>query len=114
VNVHLPYPEDEHEVRLMVNDPQALAYEWIKAYGANLSGRTGGDDDEYVEISADELINTAMTHVKPERSWGGDYIVRGGLLESVNTDPLFWDKLAILKEIDIPAEKRGNFFSCSC
>lgn len=109
---HLPYPETEHSARLMCADPQALAYEWIKAYTANMNSHIGEDDGS--ELTVDELIETGMTHIDPEDKWGGDYIVRGGAFEGTGTDPTFWNHLSILKNINIPSEKRGNFFSCSC
>lgn len=104
---HRDYPEDQHQVRLMAGDPMAQAYEWIKAYAENLTDRA---EDEVVTM--DELIETAMTHVDTSSRWGGDYISRGGAFEGFSTDPTFWDKLAILKNIEIPTEKRNNFFSC--
>lgn len=109
---YLPFPEDQLDVRVMCNDPQALAYKWIVAYLENLNDRI--DDDDGEKITLDELIETAMTHMDENSRWGGDYIVRGGAFEGEGTDPTFWDKLAILRDIEIPEEKRGNFFSCSC
>lgn len=103
------YPESEHQVRVACGDPVALAYEWISAYAKNLSG-----DSEYETVTVEELIDTAMTHVDTNDRWGGDYISRGGLLEGVYVDDTFWDKLAILKGIEIPESNRNNFFSCSC
>jgi hypothetical protein len=125
---HLPFPEEELAPRLMCADPQALAYAWIRAYLENLNSRIQtedevmheGTDDEYTSeadgdlIDLDELIETAMSHVDTDSRYGGDYITRGGAFEGVGTDDMFWEKLAILKGIEIPEEKRGNFFSCSC
>lgn len=67
---------------------------------------------DYPPSDVDELINTAMSHVTDD-GWG-DYISRGGAFEGQYTDPTFWDKLAILKDLEIPQEKRNNFFSCAC
>lgn len=88
------------------------AYQWIEEYAESLSG-TDSEDQEYT-VTADELIDIAMTHVHTTKSWGGDYLVKGGLLEGEGTSPEFWEKLAIYKAMDIPHEKRNNFFSCSC
>jgi hypothetical protein len=109
---HLPYPEDQHDTRLLMGDPAAIAYEWIKGYAENLNRNNTYEDDGSVTV--DELIETALDNLESNSRWGGDYLSKGGLLEGVSTDPTFWDKLAILKEIEIPHEKRNNFFSCSC
>lgn len=108
---HLPYPEIEHTARIMVCDPVALAFEWIKAYGDQLSGEY---DEVFYHITADELIDTAMSNINLRAGSWEDYIVKGGLLEGTTVDPVFWEKLAILKGIEIPAEKRNSFFACSC
>ena len=99
------------QVRASLGDPVAEAWLWIKAYADSLSGEY--DDFEYT-VYPDELIDTAMSHVESESQWGGDYLVKGGLLEGKDVDPLFWDKLAILKEIEIPQSNRSSFFDCSC
>lgn len=116
-NEHLDYAESEHDARMLVGDPKAMAWAWIYSYAKGLGGSAGwGDDDEddYVEVTPEELIKTAMGNLETTDRWGGEYIVKGGLLEGVRVDPTFWDKLAILKDLDIPQDKRNNFFSCSC
>lgn len=95
------------------------AYAWIEAYALSLSGEY--DDVDYT-ITADELIETANTHL-PERNhrWGGDYIIKGGLLEGERTSVEFWDKFETLTG-KRPAPKDSSdvwshspsFFSCSC
>lgn len=109
---HLPYPEIEHTARVMVGDPVALAFEWIKAYGDQL---TGVDyDDIFYHITVDELIDAAMVTINSTSDWPEEYIFRHTLLDNEEVDPVFWDKLAILKGIEIPSEKRNNFFPCFC
>lgn len=101
------YPKEEHEVRLAIGDPAALAFMWIKAYAANLSNQEN-------TITEDELIQYGVDWAESTSQWGGDYLVRGGTLEGTGTDPLFWDKLAEFTGKEIPEDKRENFFSCSC
>jgi hypothetical protein len=109
----LDYPEEEHSARLIIGDPVAEAYEWIKAYAKSIS-RDGYDEDYgSQEITAEELISTASNNIQNKDGWG-DYISKGGLLEGMSVDSTFWDKLSIIKGIEIPANKRNNFFSCSC
>jgi hypothetical protein len=109
---HRPYPADQEQVRIMCGDPQALAYKWIESYLENLNSHLRREDGDE-EVTLDELIDTAMSHLDESGRWG-DYITRGGAFEGVDTDPMFWEKLAILKGIEIPDEKRVSFFSCSC
>lgn len=106
-------PEEEHRARLLLGDPQAVARQWIEDYAAQLNDGAY-DDDTCGRVTADELIETAMTNVEASGRGWGDYLSKGGLLEGTSTSPEFWEQLAILKEIDIPHEKRNNFFSCSC
>lgn len=114
---HHPYPDETPDLikaRMICGDPAALGYAWIEAYNENLNNMLQGhreDDYEHYGITVDELIDTALTHV--EDGWS-DYIVRGGVFEGFSMDPTFWDKLAALKGIDIPSDKRGTIFSCSC
>ena len=62
-------------------------------------------------IEVADWLDTALSHIN--NSWG-DYISRGGVFEGHGTDPVFWDKLSILREEEIDHDKRGSFFSCSC
>ena len=117
--VELPYPEAEHASRVICGDPVACGYEWIKRYAENLSdhGSSSGDpddDDDYYggSVTAEELIETATTNI--EGGGYGDCISKGPLLDGVSVDSIFWDKLADFKQIEIPQDKRNNFFSCSC
>jgi hypothetical protein len=117
MSIHNPYPnEADMKVRVMVGDPVAIAYLWLVAYLENINSMITGSHDEFNyqgELSFDELIDTALSHVGDDDPWG-DYITRGGIFEGFRMDPTFWDKLAILKEIDIPQSQRGTIFSCSC
>lgn len=97
---YVDYPETEHQTRLMVGDPVAEAYEWIKRYAESLP-----------DVSFEELVKTAESNLKDDYT---SDINRGSELEGVSVDPLFWNKLAILMRKNIPQEKRNNFFSCSC
>lgn len=111
-------PEAEIKTLILIGDEQAEAYAWLKAYAENLDSMcSGGSDDEdnyYGSVTLDDLIETGMSHVETTSSWGGDYLSRGGAFESMSVDPTFWDKLAALFKIDIPGDRRGSFFSCSC
>ena len=117
---NLPWQsEGEFNALLMIGDPEAKqydAYKWIEAYAAQLSEQAADSYDYGYNstdpVTVEELIETAMSHVRPD-GWG-DYITRGGAFEGESVDALFWDKLAIYMDIEIPHDKRGSFFSCSC
>jgi hypothetical protein len=112
---HLPYPEDEHEARVICGDPQALAYEWIKAYAKNLSDQCADEEYSSSEVTVDELLDTADSHQPESNSrWGGDYITRGGAFEGQGVEPMFWEKYAVLKGKSLDEVEESHFFSCSC
>lgn len=118
----LPYAEEEHFVRVAINDPVAVGYEWIKKYAENLTDRVSEyyNDDAEPEysggepITAEDLIEVGSSWIDTGNRWGGDYITRGGTFEGEAVDPTFWDKLSLILEIEIPQDKRNSFFSCSC
>ena len=108
------YDTTDHKAKLMCGDPQAQAYQWILNYLDNLNSMISERDSygyRHNEITLDELLYTALSHIGDP--WG-DYISRGGVFEGHGTDPVFWDKLSILREEEIDHDKRGSFFSCSC
>lgn len=109
------YVEEEHQGRLLLGDPQAEAYAWIMAYAQQITEMAQGNDEGYssrdANYSAEDLIQIAEGN--RSGSWG-DYICHGGAFEGEYVDPLFWDKLAIVLDKEVPDEDRNGFFSCSC
>ena len=106
------YKEEEHQGRLVLGDPQAEAYAWIMAYADQITeqaqhGYSSGD----ANYTAEDLITIAESHKKG--GWG-DYICHGGAFEGTGVDPLFWDKLSIVLDEEVPDKDRNGFFSCSC
>ena len=114
---HQPYDDKEYQAFVIVGDPQALAFEWIRAYTENLNQYVRTDDDDekgrgHSPVTVTELIDVALDTV--EGTGWGSYISRGGAFKSMSVDPMFWDKLSILKEMEIKEDNRNSFFSCSC
>lgn len=107
------YDTEHHQAKLLLLDPQAVAYEWIVRYLDNLNDMIDGDSDygRTDSITLDELLETAESHLSG--SWG-DYIVRGGAFEGYSLDMTFWDMYSTLVEKEIPNSDRNSFFSCSC
>ena len=108
------YKEGEHQGRLVLGDPQAEAYAWIEAYAAQITERAREDKDSYsshdANYSAEDLIQIAESN----RHGGfGKYICHGGVFEGEGVDPLFWDKLSIVLDEEVPDKDRNGFFSCS-
>lgn len=103
------YDLSQHETRLLLGDPVAEAYAWLKAYAANLSD----------QITVEELIETGLTHWPDEHGkigqWGGDYLSNPDL-EGTQLDPTYWGKLRTFSELEIPDDEldQGSFFTCSC
>lgn len=105
---HNPYPDEKDMmVRVMVGDPLALAWQWIVQYTKNVNSNLAIDEER---ITVDDMIDVAMVSI----DGGWEYISRPSLESNRTVDPTFWEKLAILKEIDIPQDSRGSFFTCSC
>lgn len=105
--------DKEFKVRLLVGEPKALAYQWIVNYVDNINAQGESyieDEESYMKLQVGELIATALDNLSGKYS----YINKGDLLEGISLDRTFWDKLAILKDIDIPERDKENFFSCSC
>ena len=109
------YKEGEHQGRLVLGDPQAEAYAWIMAYADQITAQAQTDTESYSEhephYTAEDLITIAKSNM--HGGWG-DYICHGGAFEGEGVDPLFWDKLSIVLDEEVPDEDRNGFFSCSC
>lgn len=110
------YKEEEHQGRLVLGDPQAEAYAWIMAYADQITrqANNSGEEDYHsrdANYTAEDLIAIAESNKKD--GWG-DYICHGGAFEGESVDPLFWDKLSIVLDEEVPDEDRNGFFSCSC
>lgn len=106
----LPWDDIEQKARLLVNEPQAVAWAWLHAYLENLNNRIGNYDGD--GITFDELMTTADSH--QGGAWG-EYIVRGGVFEGFSTDISFWDHYRNFR--CVPSEEtvdEASFFSCSC
>lgn len=114
-----PQPTEEqlHKMNVFIGEERACALQRIRDYAASLSREVYSDADYgyYGDgtITAEDLIETAMANLSNERGWG-EYLSKGGLLDGISTSPQFWEDLAIYKGIQIPSDKRSNFFSCAC
>lgn len=111
------YVESEHQGRVVLGDPQAEAYAWIMAYADQITAQAQRGDD-YEDYSSNHAVYTAedliaIAESNKKDGWG-DYICHGGAFEGENVDPLFWDKLSIVLDEEVPDEDRNGFFSCSC
>ncbi len=61
------------------------------------------------EISYEELLEGAWNYLT-----NGEYLCEGGKWESFSTPDEFWPHYEIVTGTTVPAEQRGNFFSCTC
>lgn len=62
-----------------------------------------------VDLSFDELLEAGKDWIDSE-----NYMCDGGKWEGTYTPLEFWDHYAKYTGEDVPSEKRGNFFTCSC
>lgn len=112
-----PYPDEVLETYVMVGCPKAEAFLWLTRYVENLNEMIRNppayETGTYTELTVDELIEIGMQRVEDSGRWHG-YIIKGSVFEGVSLDMTYWDKLSALMEVDIPSNKRDQFFSCSC
>lgn len=92
-------------------DEKAESMRWIEEYAASLSGKY---DDRFYTVTADELIDYGRSWVNPSSQWGGDYMVKGGLLEGSRTAVEFWKHFEIVTGTKPANDEKPNFFSCTC
>lgn len=103
-------PEDEHNTLVLLGEPKAVAYEWIKKYAESF-----GETYDGRSIDAEDLIAYGKDYYEDsERGRYPDYLSKGGLLEGESTSDEFWVQLGIYLGKELDSEHTGNFFSCSC
>jgi len=76
---------------------EATAEQWIRAYADSLN------------VGYKDLVDSARYFLE-----SGEYMCRGAVLDGEYTSKAFWGHFEKLTGIPIPAEKRENFFTCSC
>jgi len=79
------------------DDEAKMSEEWIKNYADRI-----GVGYHILMTGADDKIRY------------DDYLVQGGTLEGVSTDPEFWKHYEIVRGVTVDEDKKENFFSCSC
>jgi hypothetical protein len=96
-------PEVVGEVPKFHDDEKSESEQWIRSYAAQL------------DITYNKLMAGADDYLasRKDSQWS-EYLVDGGTLEGISTDPKFWDHYAIVRGVNVPTEHRENFFSCSC
>lgn len=62
-----------------------------------------------LDISYDDLVTAAQNYVEH-----GDYLSDGGKFEGASLPDGFWEAFERITRTQVPMEKQGNFFSCSC
>ena len=92
------YDLAQHGVRLMVGDPVAQAYEWVRKYAKHLV------------VSPEELIQSGTLNAFDFGPSEGNRLKVSGHLHVIRVDPEFWDKLEILLDAEIEHRRRKNFF----
>lgn len=91
---HPAFPQ-EHRTYLPAG--ASASERWIREYAVSI-----GLDYEDLMYGADEWVR------------GGEYLVRGGLLEGIGTPDEFWKHYESVREKAVSDEAKRNFFSCSC
>lgn len=114
------YPRQIHSLRHVWTHPAfpdaaEVAGEAPKLHGQSASEQWIRDYAARIDLTYNRLMGGADDWLasRKDSQWD-DYLVDGGTLEGVRTDPAFWDHYAIVRGIDVPTKDRENFFSCSC
>lgn len=106
----------EHKVKLLLNEPKAMAKQRLMDFAASLPTDVEGDydsEDNYVvtrvgsQVTYDELIERARNFQED-----GEYWSEGGRFEGCYPYDGFWDDYALVTEL--PVKDTYGFFSCSC
>lgn len=96
-----PAFEDEPVTMMQALQPeldlQTESEKWIRKYA-----------DE-INVGYQDLMDSAYGWIA-----GSNYMVRGGVLEGVETRDEFWDHFEVVSGVIVPHESKTNFFSCSC
>jgi hypothetical protein len=94
---HPAFPDAPSVPATTDDSAKASAEQWIKDYAKELN------------VGFRDLIESARYWIETD-----DYMSRGSVLEGQSTSPEFWEQYAIYTGEEVPEDKRGNFFSCSC
>lgn len=105
---HPAFSKELQEEAVDTESPQIVTFSqfsqlWIRRYADDI----GLDYDELMS-AADDFVDTADDY------YGGQYLVKGGLLEGVSTSNEFWEHYEAVRGVKIDNNKKRNFFSCSC
>lgn len=60
-------------------------------------------------LSYDQLMEAADNYVRT-----GDHFIQGGRFEGVCLPEEFWVHYQAVRGVEVPTNKQGSFFSCSC
>jgi hypothetical protein len=107
INKWIDYDFTEHEVRMIMGDPVATAWEWLVKYSETISGTHWSR-----KVKPEALVETALNNLNKNGnifSFGAD---RVPLVLGANTnelDPRFWDELEKFTQTKISQGKRIGF-----
>lgn len=100
----------EHKVKLLLNEPKAMAKQRLMDFAANLPTTFwdwNGNEVDRGPVTYDELLERARNFQED-----GEYWSEGGRFEGTHIYDGFWDDYALVTEL--PVNDTYGFFSCSC
>lgn len=62
-----------------------------------------------INVGYDELLMRAKEYLDTDEVW-----LEGDKFDSVQMPEQFWEWYGVIQRADVPVDKRGYFFSCSC
>ena len=105
----LSQEEKEHKVKVLIQEPKAMAKQRLMDFAASLPLQ---QDDDYNDIPGTEVTYSELIERATAYQQGGDYWCEGGRFEGEGLYGGFWDDYALVTER--PVTDTYGFFSCSC
>ena len=105
----LDQDEKEHRIKVLINEPKALAKQRLMDFAAGLPL---GQDDNYTDIPGTEVTYSELIERATDFQKHGDYWSEGGRFEGTGVYEGFWADFTLVTEI--PVTDNYGFFSCNC
>jgi len=108
----LTQDEREHKVKLLIEEPVAMAKQRLMDFAASLPSTSFDDDGN--EVDAGEVTYTELMERAKDYQDRGEYWSEGGRFEGTHTYDKFWDDYELVTGTTVDPDNKYGFFSCSC
>lgn len=108
----LTQDEREHKVKLLIEEPVAMAKQRLMDFAASLPSTSFDDDGN--EVDAGEVTYTELMERAKDYLDRGEYWSEGGRFESQGIYGTFWEDYELVTGTTVAPDNKYGFFSCSC